>query len=207
MTQEEFDLLKIQSLGVFFSTHLKNLFHIEHFHNLVNLRNNTNQGLEIKPFIQFLIDFRVARNVVKGKYECLLQETMQIMKTPITFETVDKFASHLKKEGITHNGKKMISLASKILFLINPVEFIPIDTMNRKALKIKNNDYVEFMSALQGFKRKHKDEFINLLEIHKDYLSLIEKRFSKVENLEKVRLNRYMDNLLWVAGQQGICLI
>jgi hypothetical protein len=106
---------------------------------------------------------------------------------------VDKFANDLNKNKITHDGKIMNSLASKILFLNNPEEIIPIDTLNKRALGAKSNCYNDFMQRIKLFK----------LESIEPLLSEVEMNFKTLKiNFNKYRITRYTDKLLWTKGKK-----
>ena len=57
---------------------------------------------------------------------------------------VDAFAEEIKKRKLTHKGKVMTVLASKIFFLNQPDKIIPMDSLNKKPFGLTGNKYSDF---------------------------------------------------------------
>lgn len=150
---------------------------------------------ESGTFQRFLNDFRVARNVVKGNTNKLLRLTLKQESND-----VDEFANKLKKAGITH-GKTMKSLASKLLFLKNPSEVIPMDTLTRKALGVNENNYAQYIELVNAFQNQHSKPIHKYLNAVHTYLTKLESTFKDdINNIDTIRYNRYIDKLLWTIG-------
>ena len=154
-------------------------------------------------FRRFLNEFRVARNVKREKVDDFLDFTEKWVRNS-PWNDVDAFADELQKSGITHDGKTMTSLASKVLFLNNPQVILPCDTRNRAAIGETENRYKNFLEKIEDILEKETAWINAALEPVQVYLRTIEREFDeKIADLETIRRNRYLDKLLWVAGQRG----
>jgi hypothetical protein len=147
-----------------------------------------------------LIEFKVTRNFSKGLSIDLLHFTNQWLNHKGDTD-VDGFAHFLNSKGLTH-GKVMTSLASKILFLNNPWEVIPIDRQAKKALDHKSdNCYSNFKPKLEDYRISKSKFFTDTFKIVQPFLKIVEKPFEKeIENISIIRENRLLDKLLWTAG-------
>ena len=156
-------------------------------------------------FRRFLIDFRVARRLNskrEDRFSALLTLTLDwVKKTP---KDVDGFVNSLKTTGLTRDEKE-ISLVSKILFLNSPQTIPPFDSnVKSAAWKIAHqriNSYHDYHTFFTEFKKANINEIKSRLTFVKDYLSVMESDFKgEIQDLEAIRLNRYVDKLLWVLG-------
>jgi len=153
-------------------------------------------------FRRFLNEFRVARNVKREKVDDFLDFTEKWLRSS-PWNDVDAFADELQKSGITHDGKTMTSLASKVLFLNNPQVIVPCDTLNRAAIGETENRYKNFFEKIQDILRKETAWINAALEPVQEYLRTVEKEFKgRISDLETIRRNRFPDKLLWVEGQK-----
>jgi flagellar basal body rod protein FlgG len=178
------------------------LIYIQNFQRHRNLKISasdftTKQG---GMFYKFLIEFKVTRNFVQGKSGEVLNLT-NFWLDKKKDNDIDGFATLLKSKGLTRNGT-MTSLASKILFLSNPWEILPMDTQAKKTLKhTDDNLYKTFLPRVHKY-RDEKSEFIkNSLTVLNPYLTTIEKKFkNELSNIKAIRENRFIDKLLWTEG-------
>lgn len=189
----------IKSLGYFLAEYESDLFYISQFKKFREGKINKEEYLkkEKGTLQKFIIDFKVARNIQKEEVDAFLINLIQFLKTE-NCNDVDFLAKLIKGKNITH-GKIMTSLCSKVLFLNNPYEIIPIDTLARKTLNCKKNNYSEFKMKLNVFSDKHNtkiDFYLNSIEKH---ILEIEKKYD-LEKIEIIRKNRYIDKLLWTQS-------
>ncbi len=156
----------------------------------------------LNHFDAFLKDFRVKRNVKRGAESALLKAVLNHVRSNENGD-VDILAGILANTDITHN-KKMKSLCSKILFLNNPWKNFPMDTLTRKALQMRANEYSMYLPKLIAFKKTNQHEITLMLKAIDAQLDLIEKPFkAKLSNLKTIRENRLVDKWLWVIGNQN----
>jgi hypothetical protein len=152
-------------------------------------------------FKSFINEFRVARNVEKSKTKELLESTIEWIGKNENVE-VDNFAEFLNIKGITH-GKIMTSLASKILFLNDPWNFLPIDNLVKKAVGLKRNKYNLYELEVTKFKSTNLSEMNKCLESVEKHLKIIETPFQKkISNIKVIRQNRFLDKVLWTIGRK-----
>lgn len=188
---------------LFLKDYSSNLYHIEHFSRY---KDNNNEGYQ-QVFNDFLFGFRITRNVKKDKKGELLSHTMKWIKTSDDINAVDRFAAELKDNEITQENKTMTSLASKILFLNNPCEITPYDSLVRIALGLDNSKvtYEEFIKRFQNFQKQYEqnNDFNTYYDSISPFALAVEKEF-KIPNSEKIRKNRFTDLLLWTVGNVNI---
>jgi hypothetical protein len=191
---------RIKSIGNFLSTYNSDLNYIRQFQNFKSDRLTTADYLKKSTgtFYQFLIEFRVMRNVKKEKVGELLTETKTWIAGSAAIN-VDKFARHLCDRGLTHE-KIMTSLSSKILFLNDPWTIFPFDNLAKKSLGQRTNIYSDYIPRMEKFKKENLDFAIETFESMKTYLNDIESSYKNdLRDLETIRLNRFIDKLLWTG--------
>ncbi|GEJ39233.1 TPA: hypothetical protein ACT4TI_002407 [Flavobacterium psychrophilum] len=197
MTKEQ-----IQATGNFLTSYHNDLNYIKKFRDFKENKISENEYIEKKygTFYSFLIEFRVARNFSQGMVDKLLEETYSFVNGKYPND-VDLFAENLAKSNLTR-GKVMASMASKILFLNNPWEIIPMDTLARKTLNQKENKYKTYEKNLEIYREQNKTVIENCIIFTKPLTEIVNKEFeNKIENLNKISENRIMDKLLWTIGK------
>ena len=193
---------EIQALGNLLEFYYTDLIYIRNFQKYKAGEIDKTEYLkkEDGTFRSFLNEYRVARNVDKTKTEELLQLTTEWVRTNKSTD-VDAFAKHLKESGITH-GKTMKSLASKILFLNNPWKIIPFDSLAKKAVKLQENDYSEYLKRAMKYQEDNESYLNNCLGTVEQHLITIEQKFEgKLEDILRIRQNRFLDKVLWTIGR------
>jgi hypothetical protein len=193
---------EIIAIGHFLSTYYSDLIYIRDFQRFKNKKISTIEYLKKKPgsFYEFLIEFRVIRNVEKKKLEKLLFLTNQWVSNKLNTD-VDKFAKQLKQENITH-GKVMTSLASKILLLNNPWEILPIDSLVKKTFNLKTNNYIDYVPLIKKYISNKTSLISDYLEKISPFTKTIENEFkNEIRNIEMIRVNRFIDKMLWAEGK------
>lgn len=115
---------------------------------------------------------------------------------------VDSFAERLAQTTLTR-GQIMSSMASKILFLNNPWEIIPMDSLARKTLNQRENKYVIYKNKLNIFREINDLTFEKCLNYTKPLTTLIHNDFKELENLDIICKNRMVDKLLWTTGNKA----
>jgi hypothetical protein len=193
----------IKAIGNFLATYETDLVYIQNFQRHRHKKISTSDFITKKDgmFYKFLIEFKVTRNFVQGKSDEVLKFTnFWLDKNNDT--DIDGFAILLKSNGLTRNGT-MTSLASKVLFLNNPWEVIPMDTQAKKTLKHKDDNlYKSFVPKLNDYRHEKSELIKKTLTILNPYLTTIEKQFkNELDDIKTIRENRFIDKLLWTAGQ------
>ena len=194
----------IRALGNLLGYYHSDLVYIRNFHRYKNGKINTKDYLQkdIGTFRTFINEFKIARNIDKTETNKLLQLSIKWVKTK-KCNQVDEFAQHLKDQGITH-GKIMTSLASKILFLNDPYNILPIDNLAKNAVKQKkSNKYLDYQPLVLAFANKNSILIKESLSSIESLLKEIEKEFkNEIPDVKTIRYNRYLDKLLWTLGQK-----
>ena len=149
------NLKEIEATGNFLAYYYTDLIYIEKFQDYKNNSISKNEYItnEKGTFYSFLIEFKVVRNFNKGEVNKLLELTNNFVNgiSPID---VDLFAEILLDSNLTR-GNLMTSLASKILFLNNPWQIIPMDTLARKSLNQKDNNVKHTLKIYNYFVKKN----------------------------------------------------
>lgn len=148
-------------------------------------------------FKNFIDEYGVARSTKGDLTSDLLNCALEWYHKGET-KDVDRFAQSIKK--LTHD-KVATSLASKIMYLMNPVEVLPLDSRVRAALNLRTNVYADYLAEVERFKENYKSEIFQALESVMGMLFIIEGQFAgKILGLERIRENRFVDKWLWVRG-------
>ena len=193
--------IQIQAIGNFLTYYKADLNYIRRFQDFKNGKITPENYIkkEEGSFYSFLIEFRVVRNFPSGTVNKLLAETSKWIKKENP-DDVDLFAETLANSGLTR-GKVMASMASKILFLNNPWEIIPMDSLARKTLKQKENKYIIYNQNLIKFRNKNEKLFESSLNYMNPLTEIIHNEFEDLENLNLICKNRIVDKLLWTNGK------
>lgn len=193
---------QIRAIGNFLNYYDTDLNYIANFKDFKDGNILTSEYVKKNrgSFISFLIEYRVIRNVSQGKVDKLLEETYNWIKGTCP-DDVDGFAERLSLTNLTR-GNIMSSLASKILFLNNPWDIIPMDSLARKTLNQKTNKYIIYQENLKKFKSGNKSEIEDCLAFSNSLINLINERYKhKIINLDLISENRMMDKILWTKGK------
>ena len=196
MTQKQ-----IQAIGNFLTYYRNDLNYIKQFQDFKNGKISAENYIkkDSGSFYSFLIEFRVVRNFPKGTVNELLNETFLWIQNE-DFDNVDLFAKNLSSKGLTR-GKLMASMASKILFLNNPWKIIPMDSLARKTLKQKENQYSIYSKNLEKFKAENESIFVSSLKYINPLTEIIHTEFNDLNDLDLICKNRVIDKLLWTTGK------
>ena len=197
------ELLRIKALGNLLQYYHSDLRYIINFQRYKQNALSKSKYLLKSPgsFQSFLNEFRIARNVHKGKVEDLLSLTKDWVVSSKA-DDVDDFAAILRKNGLTHDGKTMTSLASKVLFLNNPWVILPSDTLNKRAVGVRTNKYSDFFNAICEIMKKKTLPFKESFGPVQNYLNTIESDYKgELKDIDVIRQNRYVDKILWMLGQ------
>jgi hypothetical protein len=85
--------------------------------------------------------------------------------------------------------------------LLHPDQIIPMDSINKIALKHNLNQYKSFAKKVELFKNDNHQKIEELLGMVNTRANKIESIFSEeLDNLEKIRKNRIVDKLLLAIG-------
>jgi len=127
----------VEAIGNFLSTYYTDLKYIYNFQQFKHDTISVEEFLQkdTGSFYSFLIEFRIIRNITQGSAKELLNETNSWVNGNHA-DDVDGFAKKLSRTHFT-SGRTLTSLASKVLFLNNPWDIIPIDARARKALSVR----------------------------------------------------------------------
>jgi len=192
----------IQAIGNLLQYFHSDLNYILEFHKYKTGNYDLKNYLKKKPgtFKTFINEFKIARNIDKTKTSELFQETLKWIKKEDPHD-IDSFADYLKTKNLTH-GKKVTSLASKILFLNDPWRILPIDRLTRQAVGLSDNNYSKYIILVNHFRDREKTEIRNCLNSVDQHLRLVENNFTgKINDLEIIRENRFIDKILWTIGK------
>ncbi|OOG69989.1 hypothetical protein [Flavobacterium sp. A45] len=192
---------QIQAIGNFLTYYRTDLNYIRKFQDFKNGKITAENYIkkDVGSFYSFLIEFRVVRNFLSGTVDKLLAETSTWIKTENS-DDVDLFAQKLANSGLTR-GNVMASMASKILFLNNPWEIIPMDSLARKTLNQKQNKYAIYNQNLIEFRKQNETIFESLINYTNPLTNIIHDEFKDLENLNLICKNRIVDKLLWTNGK------
>ncbi|MCX6239910.1 MAG: winged helix-turn-helix domain-containing protein [Bacteroidia bacterium] len=195
------DIQYIQALGNLLAFYHSDLIYIREFQRYKNGGMDISEYLEKSSgaFQRFVNEFGVARCFVKCKTNIRLQMTIDWTSADNSTD-VDGFVETLNREGITHG--KATSLVSKILFLNNPWKILPTDNRTKQSLGLKSNLYAPYLPLAKEFTKRNEIEINRYLNSVDQYLTTIEATFSnEIENLKTIRLNRFVDKILWTGGR------
>ncbi len=192
-------ITQIQAIGTFLTYYRTDLNYINQFQRFKAGKISPEEYIKknIGSFYSFLIEFKVVRNFPSGTVNKLLEETSLWIKSNDA-NNVDLFAAKLA-ETVTNN-KVMTSMASKILFLNNPWEILPMDSLARKTLKQKENRYSIYKNNLHHFMNDNESIFEQSLHYTDYIVDIIHKEFNELEDLKLICKNRVIDKLLWTMG-------
>ena len=192
---------QIIAVGNFLSSYESDLLYIKNVSKLsldncdFKFHTSTNKG----SFKSFVISYGVAWNIEREHTKQLLEKVLVYLALP-TKPKVDELVIKLIED--THQ-EFAVSLASKILFLFKPEDFVPMDSLNKKAMKYKGRIYSEFKKEFDTFylNEKNKDLLSEIIESTLPLAEIIEKRSDLKIDFELVRTNRLKDKLLWAIGK------
>ena len=192
------DVTYFKALGNLLTYYYSDLIYIKNFQLFKKGSIDKDSYSIVTPgtFKAFLNEYGIARNIVIDSTRLLLEITIQWITTENPYD-VDGFAVFLKKRGLTQ-GKLVTSLASKVLFLNDPLQILPMDTRTRKAVGLKENCYKDYLILVNQFKKQNEDQIIEKIKIIDKPLTIIESNFkgiTKDNNL--LRFNRFVDKILW----------
>lgn len=193
----------IMALGNLLQYYHTDLIYINNFQRYKAGQLKTDDYLQKSngSFKSFINEFRVARNIKKDKTKELLDLTMACIIEDNRIG-VDDFAELLNKVGITH-GKTMTSLASKVLFLNDPWNILPIDNLVKRAVDLKENKYSLYELKFNEYKNNHILEINNNLAYVEEFLKILEAPFmGEIKDIQTIRLNRFIDKILWTIGKK-----
>ena len=195
---------QIQSIGNFLAYYRTDLNYIKRFQYFKAHPEVASEYIkkDIGSFYSFLIEFRVVRNFTSGSVDKLLDETLLWVNSK-NANNVDLFAEKLSQSNLTR-GNITTSMASKILFLNNPWEIIPMDRLARKTLNQKENNYSIYDKNLIQFRENNGHIFEKSLNCIKPLITFIHNDFNNLDKLDVICKNRIVDKLLWTMGNNNI---
>ncbi|MCE4566036.1 hypothetical protein INQ51_17080 [Maribellus sp. CM-23] len=195
----------IMALGNLLQYYYTDLTYINNFQKYKAGQLKTEDYLQKSDgsFKSFINEFRVARNIEKGKTDELLKMAMiYTSEGEGDGICVDLFAEFLNEVGITH-GKTMTSLASKVLFLNDPWNILPIDNLVKRAVNLRENKYDSYKIKYNEFKKNHILEINESLASVEEHLNIIEAPFiGELRDIQTIRFNRFLDKILWTIGKK-----
>jgi len=197
------NLEAIESLGHLLAYYKSDLEYIAQFNLFRNNQIDAEDYLTAKNsgFQKFINEFKIARNIKKKR----VKDLMVFIKDSKLLEdtgAVDAFAEEIKNNKLTHKGKVMTVLASKIFFLNQPDKIIPMDSLNKKPFGLKGNKYSDFKIKINGFISENSKILSVYLDNVRDYLITIENSVNIKMDFEKYRINRFTDKYLWAKGRK-----
>jgi hypothetical protein len=145
----------------------------------------------------FLKHWKLSRGM-QNKEECaeILNSHFDRLRRSSSPEAVNDLALNLGEIARTEQNYVPVSLSSKFAFLVNPNAFMPMDTLNKKALsdgltespKYRLGDYSFFM-----------EEFRRQFEEHQTSVSQVVQQDWVRKNLEVLNINPDYANERWFA--------
>ena len=190
---------KIAALGEFLMNYESDLVYIQEFQEIFK-----NPKIDIDfvcnkdgIFHQFLIEFKIARNFKKGLQKDVFLLCRNYINKNKNNLSPDKLSDQFKnKKSI---GKRLLSLSSKVIAFYDSENYIPMDSLNRKAINSKIYTYKNFNLAVEEMKKdsnfmlqiKQMDAIVAPLVKDFEHLSGL-----KGYNFKKIRQNRLIDKLL-----------
>ncbi|MFA5239234.1 MAG: hypothetical protein WC476_05935 [Phycisphaerae bacterium] len=197
------NLEAVESLGHLLAYYKSDLDYIAQFNLFRNNQITAEYYLteKISGFQKFINDFKIARNIKKKRVKDLmvLIKGSKLLKDN---RAVDAFAEEMKNNKLTHKGKVMTVLASKIFFLNQPDKIIPMDSLNKKPFGLKGNKYSDFKIKTNEFVDENSKILSAYLDNIRDYLIEIENSVNIKMDFEKYRINRFADKCLWAKGRK-----
>lgn len=191
---------QIEAVGHFLAYYESDLKYISNFQSFKRgeICSKDFVKKENGSFYKFLIEFKVIRNIPKGISIKVLKETENWIENNKN-NKVNAFADHLKNIGLTRNSNR--SLVSKIFFLDNPWEIITMDTLTRKALLLKENDYKLYKEKINNYEQENTPEIDELVSYIEPFIKIIHRDFENIRDLDTILKNRLIDKLLWTTGR------
>ncbi len=195
----------IVALGHFLATYESDLTYIQNFqlHRQGNLTSREFASNTQGMFYDILVKYKVIRNFNKGETDKLLKHTnVWLDLEDHNKKDVDGFAQYLKCKKLTRDGT-MTSLASKILFLNDPYEILPLDRQAKKSVGQRgDNLYATYSEKIIDNRIKNATLIKKICGTLKPYINIIEKPFLEdFPNILTIRQNRILDKLLWANGK------
>ena len=192
---------QITAVGFLLSTYESDL---NYFSTFIRFSKNEISLHDYAPkakgtFKNFIDEYRVARNTKRDLTSKLLAYSLDWYEQGRT-KDVDDFARMIQGMDLTH-GKMATSLSSKIMYLMNPWEVMPLDIRAKRALNHRTNIYKDFFGEIERFRLEHEKDIRQTLATISEMLDIIERPYvGTVNNLERIRENRFVDKWLWVKG-------
>lgn len=188
------DKTYIYALGQLLYTYESDLTYFKKFKDFKKSRNTDNSF-----FKKFINEYKVARNINKDYSHKVINLTLDWIDNYESSD-VDGFAQYLQRKGVTYN-KLTTSLASKIMFLNDPYKIIPMDQLARNALGQKSNLYSDYIKLVKSYKTENLPKIEKHLNSVNKHLNFIEIDFANLKNIETIRMNRFIDKILWSIGK------
>ncbi|MCB0457458.1 MAG: hypothetical protein R2776_03495 [Flavobacteriaceae bacterium] len=192
--------IQIKAIGNFLQYYETDLNYIREFQNFKKGTIELSLYKDKVPngFYKFLIEFRIIRNIPSGTSKELLIETQNWVKNN-NADNVDLFVEKLLGNDISRK-KRLVSLASKVLFLNNPWKIIPMDVQTRKSLDLTENNYTEYQKRIKKFKEDHSNQIKECLKFVEKATQSVHSNFVDIPNIDVICENRMIDKILWVKG-------
>lgn len=93
-------------------------------------------------------------------------------------------------------------MASKILFLNNPYEIIPMDALARRSLRQSKNLYNVYRENLYNYKLQYRTEIREMFEYVKPLTDIVHQEFPLITDIHRIAENRMIDKILWTSGKR-----
>lgn len=199
----------IQAIGNFLAAYHSDLTYINCFDrfkkNKITISQFSIEG--VGSFKTYLNEFKIVRNIPAGSTHKLLEITKEWISEKSRWNKIDEFAELLKSHGLSQRIKNSEelkiphSLASKVLFLNDPVNVFPNDRYARAAVNCNDRRYSVYIEFLRPYVIDNYIEINSLLRYINKFTGIIEKDFPNLENIETIRYNRFLDKMLWTIGK------
>jgi hypothetical protein len=191
---------RIKAIGQFLAFYESDLNYIKRFQEFKDNADFRFLNEGEYSFTSFIAEFRIARNISLNTRKEALKLVKKWCKSS-SCDDVDGLSQKFKLTKYSHD-KGPLSFSSKILFLNNPYNILPLDRYGKKTLGLKYGaSYQDYITAVDVFKEENKYLLNKSLNQIKDMVITVEKGFAELSQIEGIRYNRFTDKLLWVCGK------
>lgn len=191
---------RIKAIGQFLAFYESDLNYIKRFQQFKDNLDLSYINEGEYSFTAFISEFRIARNIGLNTRK----EALKLIKKWCESNYCDDVDGLSKKFKLTKysHEKGPLSFSSKVLFLNNPYNILPLDRYGKKTLSLNSwASYQDYITAVDVFKKENEYLLKESLNQIKAMAISIEKGFNELGQIELIRYNRFTDKLLWVCGK------
>lgn len=197
------EVITIEAIGNLLLHYRFDLECVKAFQDCKSYRDERLASFRDQTVPLFLKEYRVVRAIKKGKQKDFLDAVIDHVNSDGTqADDVDALAMRLEEQNITQEGKTMVSLASKILFLNRPWKILPYDRLVRDAVGYSGTIYADYLNGVMKRRKSILKLYDTLPKSVMTYLQVIEdKTRMDKRHVDKIRKMRFVDKMLWTIGK------